>query len=66
MPDVPAVSVSPTWAVPLMVGTPVGALLATAATAAVAALVRDSSLPPSSVKATLTLMVLPASEAARV
>ena len=37
-----------------------------AATAVVAALVNDSSIPPSSVKVTLTLMVLPESAAARV
>ena len=59
MPLVSAVSVSPTWAVPLMVGAPVARLLGRAATAAVAALVRVSSLSASSVKLTRTLMVLP-------
>ena len=66
MPDVAAVRVSPTWAVPLMVGAPVAAELGRAATAAVASLVRDSALPASSVKATLTLMVLPCSLEVRV
>ena len=43
MPDVLAVRVSSTWAVPLMVGAPVAGLLGLAATAAVAALVSVSS-----------------------
>ena len=69
MPEVTAVSVSPTWAVPVMVGNPVAGVLGgggAAATAPVAALVRSSSLPASSVKDTLTLMALPASAATRV
>ena len=49
MPEVSAVSVSSTWAVPLMVGRPVAGVLGRTATAAVAALVRVSSLPASSV-----------------
>ena len=58
MPDVSTVSVSLTCAVPLMLGAPLAGLLATV-TASVAALVTDSSLPASSVKLNLTLMVLP-------
>ena len=65
MPDVDAVSICPTCAVPLIVGAPVAALLGLAATAAVASLVSDSSLPASSVKLTRTLMVLPSSAADR-
>ena len=41
-----------------MLGAPLAGLLATV-TASVAALVTDSSLPASSVKLSLTLMVLP-------
>ena len=44
-----------------MVGAPVAALLGLAATVVVAALVRVSSFSASSVKVTLTLMVLPTS-----
>ena len=66
MAEVSALKVSPTWAVPLMVGRPVGALLGFAATSAVAALVNVSSLPWSSVKLTFTLMVLPSSASDRV
>ena len=65
MPPVTAVSVSPTRAVPVIVGTPVAGLLA-AATVAVAALVRISGLPSSSVKLTFTLIVLPSSAATSV
>ena len=61
-----AVSVPPTWAVPLVAGWPVAGLLAFASTAAVAALVSVSSLPASSVKDTFTLMALPSSSATRV
>ena len=42
MPDLSAVSVCPTWAVPLMVGAPEAGVLA-ATTAAVAALVSASA-----------------------
>ena len=69
MPVVSAVSVSPTWAVPVMVGNPVAGVLGgggAGATAPVAALVSCSSLPASSVKDTLTLMALPSSSSARV
>ena len=69
MPVVSAVRVSPTWAVPLMVGAPVAGVLGVggaAATALVTALVSSSSLPASSVKETLTLMALPSSSATRV
>ena len=61
MPDVSAVRVSPTCAVPLIVSAPVAAVFAAATTAAVAALVSDSSFPASSVKDTFTLMALPSS-----
>ena len=70
MPDVSAVSVWSTCTVPLMVGRPVavrlGAAATAAATAAVAALVSVSTLLASSVKDTLTLMVLPWSAGTRV
>ena len=69
MPVVPTVRVSPTLAVPVMVGNPVAGVLGggeAAATAPVAALVSCSSLPASSVKDTLTLMALPASASVRV
>ena len=56
-----AVRVSPTCAVPLMVGAPVVGVLGLASTAVVAALVSDSWLSASSVKLTCTLMVLPTS-----
>ena len=59
MPEVSAVNVSPTWAVPLMLGKPVAVVLALAATASVAALVRVSLFSASSVKETFTLIVLP-------
>ena len=65
MPVVLAVSVSPTWAVPVMVGAPVAGLLA-AVTAAVAALVNDSALSASSLKDTWTLIPVSASPATRV
>ena len=61
MPEVSAVSVSPTCAVPLMVGCPVAGLLGRASTVPVAALVNSSSLPAPSVKDTRTLTVLPSS-----
>ena len=64
MPDVDAVSVCPTCAIPLIVGAPVAALLGLAASTAL--LVNDSSLPASSVKVTLTSMGLPSSAATRV
>jgi hypothetical protein len=60
------VSVSPTWAVPLMVGAPVARELGLAATVSVATLVRDSWLSASSLKETRTLMVLPASAVTKV
>ena len=68
MPEVFAVSVSPTWAVPLMVGAPVAGLLSAGAavTAAVATLVSVSLLPSSSVKDTSTLMALLSSLLVRV
>ena len=55
--DASAVSISPTSTVPDMVGSPLGATLAGWVTAAVAALVRDSENPSSSVNLTLTFMV---------
>ena len=61
MPDTSAVSVSPTWGVPVMAGRPVGSEFGLGATATVAALVRVSSLPASSVKSTRTWMVCPSS-----
>ena len=61
-----AVSVWSTCTVPLMVGRPVAVRLSAAATAAVAALVSVSTLLASSVKDTLTLMVLPWSAGTRV
>ena len=57
MPDADAVSVSPTCAVPEIIGRPVGTVF----TAAVASLISVSSVPPSSVKVTRTWIVLPAS-----
>ena len=68
MPDVSTVSVSPTWAVPPMVGAPVAGLLGwgSAATGSVAALVSVSWWPPSSTKVTRTLMALPTSSSVRV
>ena len=60
MAEVSAVSVSPTWGVPSMVGRPVGSEFGSAAiTASVAALVRVSLCPRSSVKETLTFMAKP-------
>ena len=69
--EVSAVSVSPTWAAPLMARAPVAGLLATCCwtaklTESVAALVRDSEYPPLSVKDTRTLTVLPSSAVTRV
>ena len=61
MPVTSAVSVSPTWAVPLMVGWPVAEVLGAAATAPVGSLVRLSWWPSSSVKLTVTVMALPSS-----
>ena len=63
---VPAVSVCPTCAVPVIVGAPVARVLAAAETAAVAALVRVSGLLASSVKLTVTLTVVPWSAATSV
>ena len=65
MPEVLVVSVSPTWAVPLMVGLPVTGELGRGATEAVAVLVRFSSCPASSVNLTFTLMVLTSSASAK-
>ncbi len=65
MPDVAAVSVWPTCAVPLIVGAPVAGLFA-AATVVVASLVRTSSKPPPSVNDTSTLIAAPASATASV
>ena len=59
MPDVSAVSVSPTRAAPLMVGAPVAGVF----TLAVASLVKVSALLALSVKLTFTLMNLPPSAA---
>ena len=42
MPDVSAVRVCPTWAVPVTVGSPVAGRLGRASTSAVGSLVRDS------------------------
>ena len=64
--DVSTDSVRRTWGVPLMVGAPVGGLFGRGATATVAALVRLSALFASSVKETLTFMVLPSSASTRV
>ena len=66
MPEVDALSVSPTWAVPLIAGSPVAALLVLAATAPVAALISVSWFPLSSVKDTRTLTTLPVSASASV
>ena len=66
MPETSAVSVSPTWAVPEMVGAPVAGLLGLAATGPVAALVSDSAKPAPSVKVTVTVMALPCSLPVRV
>ena len=66
IPDVSAVSVSPTWVVPVMVGAPAAGVLGLAATAAVAPLVSDSAFSASSVKDTFTLMALPSSLSVRV
>ena len=65
MPDVEAVSASPTCGVPLIVGAPAAAVFVggAAATASVAALVRRSSWPASSVKSTRTVSLLPSSAA---
>ena len=56
---VSAVSVCPTCAVPVIVGAPVARVLAAASTVSVAALVSLSALPASSVKLTVTLIVVP-------
>ena len=66
MAAVPAVSVCPTCAVPVIVGAPVAGVLAAAETTAVAALVSVSGLLASSVKLTFTLMVVPWSAATSV
>ena len=61
MAEASTVSVRRTWGVPPMVGSPVAGLFGGGATATVAALVRLSWLFASSVKETLTFMVLPSS-----
>ena len=66
MAAVPAVSVCPTCAVPVIVGAPVAGVFGAAATAAVAALVSVSGLLASSVKLTVTLTVVPWSAATSV
>ena len=68
MPVVTAVSVSPTCAVPVMVGAPVGvpAAAVTVPDEGYAALVRISTPLSSSVKLTLTLILLPTSSSVRV
>ena len=66
MPEVSTVSVSPTCAVPLMVGAPVAGLFGLGSTAAVAALVSVSWWLLLSVKITRTLIVLPTSVSTRV
>ena len=66
MPVVEAVSVSPTCAVPVIVGAPVARVFGAAETAAVAALVSVSVWLASSSKVTLTLRVVPRSAAPRV
>ena len=66
MPVTFAVSVSPTWAVPLMAGALVASLFGLAATSPVGSLGNDSVLPESSVKLTVTLTVLPSSSSVRV
>ena len=65
MPEVSTVRVSPTWAVRVMVGTPVAGLSGwgAASTASVATLVNVVSFPASSLKVTRTLMVWPWSSA---
>ena len=63
---VSAVSVCPTCAVPVIVGAPVAGVLSAAPTVAVAALVSLSALLASSVKLTVTLIVLPWSAATSV
>ena len=63
MPDVEAVSASPTCAVPPIAGAPVAAVFSGGVTASVAALVRLSSWPASSVKLTRTLSLSPSSAA---
>ena len=66
MPEVSAVSVRPTWAVPVMVGTPVAEVLGLAATSPVGSLVSVSGLPSASVKLTVNVMALPSSSSVRV
>ena len=71
MPEVSAVSVSPTWAVPEMVGWPVARLFTTCCrtampTGSAAALVSVSWLPASSVNDTRTLTATPSSASTRV
>ena len=63
---VAAVSVCPTCAVPVIVGAPVAGVLSVAVTAVVASLVSASALLASSVKLTLTLIVVPWSAATSV
>ena len=66
MPAVDAVRVSPTCAVPVIVGAPVAGGFDRASTAAVGALVNDSALPLSSVNDTRTFTVRPTSVSASV
>ena len=63
---VPAVSVCPTCAVPVIAGAPVAGVFGAAATATVAVLVSVSGLLASSVKLTFTLIVVPWSAATSV
>ena len=61
IPDTDALSVPPTCAVPSMVGAPVAGVFGGGSTGSVAALVRLSALPASSVKLTRTLIRSPSS-----
>ena len=63
MPDVVAVCSTPTCAVPVIVGVPVAGVLTYSSTGSMSSLVSVSLLSRSSVKLTLTLMVLPSSDA---
>ena len=70
IPEISAVSVSPTRAVPAMAGAPVAGVFSScggdAGETSTVSLSSDSGWPASSVKDTSTLMVLPASSATRV
>ena len=61
MPAVDAVRVSPTCAVPPIVGAPVAGRFGRGSTVAVGALVNDSALPASSVNDSRTFTVRPSS-----